>query len=1364
MTRNTQLLSQFTNRYSLSKTLRFELRPIGKTLDNMREHLKWDKELQTFMLDQAIVDAYQVLKPVFDSLHEEFITKSLENDEAKNISFAEYFDNYKKILNETDKDEKRRLEKTLDEEEKKLRGLFAAIYKVQGENLKNQVGDDENGKPILKGDSYKVLAEAGILKYIKSIIDNFAKMNLKTHEEITYKVNPDKRLSDEEKNKLKENRFLVEKSDLEKALGTTAEKGVFEGFYTYLTGFNQNRENYYVTKEDKKTAVASRIVGENLPKFCDNALDFIKRKDEYEYSLQFLEDNDITTYNKDGNKLYQIEAELFEIAYFNNCLSQKGIEDYNKKIGNANFIINLLNQRQGEKNKKLLSFKNLYKQIGCGEKREYIPNIKNDGELKKVLDDVVNKGEKFFNAILQVENGFKNLLLQLDDFQGVYWSDKALNTISSKYFASWDNLKELLKDSKIFRMEKDEIKIPQTFKLSDLFAVLDNEGTPFKEIFKDNNDAKQEIIKGSDKNSIKLLKMIFVDIEANQKVFKQQQDWIASPGLRKDGFYKEDENTQKIKVFLDTILYSNQILKYFKTRKIESKSPNTEIYGLLDKIFDTENKGLSNPTYQYDLVRNYLTQKPTAEVNKLKLNFENSSLAVGWDENKIKNNYCIIVKDTSDNKYLAILTPQNKGFFNREIIDGKGRNKTISKNPLYNIDGDFYEKMEYKQIATPTGVGGFVRKCANTAQQYGWICPKDCLNNEGKIIIKNDEAASNLVKIIDCYKDFFIKYEKDGFKYKDYNFVFKDSDKYQTLNDFFGEVEKQGYKLGFPEDARINKTILDKAVEEGKLYLFEIRNKDNNLKQIGGEKKEGYKNLHTIYWNEVFRNKQDKPKLNGKAEIFYRPAVRQLQNELDKKSDKKLWKKDKCGMEVLDHKRFAREKFVFHCNLILNYHQPDGKYIKLNQDINKALIANDNNICFIGIDRGEKHLAYYSVVNQKGEILEQDSLNIKLNKPIKAEKWFEDKTKGENDENRWEKKIVDCYDYNDLLDARASNRDKARKSWTTIGTIKELKEGYISQVVRMIVNLAIYKDIEKKEFREVPAYIVLENLNIGFKRGRQKIEKQVYQKLELALAKKLNFLVDKSAEDSDIGSVYNALQLTPANFTDIEKARQFGIMLYVRANYTSQTDPITGWRKTIYFKSSRNEDLKKEMCDRFGEIGFDGRDYYFVCNKDEKTIKDWTLWSGKEGIGLERFRWNNQTQQIEQKHIIEALEKVFGKQTKVTKNLQDKITENNVKDLKFAIDLIQQIRNTGIDKGDNDFLLSPVRNKDGNHFDSRKSGAVVTNGDANGAYNIARKGIMSFERIKENPENPKLYIEDQEWDMYLFDKESWKKQRPAISS
>jgi len=89
------IFKEFTNQYELSKTLRFELKPIGETLDNMKNHLKYDKKLQTFMKDQDIENTYQALKPIIDDIHEEFINASLESQKAKGIDFSEYLKFYK---------------------------------------------------------------------------------------------------------------------------------------------------------------------------------------------------------------------------------------------------------------------------------------------------------------------------------------------------------------------------------------------------------------------------------------------------------------------------------------------------------------------------------------------------------------------------------------------------------------------------------------------------------------------------------------------------------------------------------------------------------------------------------------------------------------------------------------------------------------------------------------------------------------------------------------------------------------------------------------------------------------------------------------------------------------------------------------------------------------------------------------------------------------------------------------------------------------------------------------------------------------------------------------------------------------------
>ena len=60
--------------------------------------------------------------------------------------------------------------------------------------------------------------------------------------------------------------------------------------------------------------------------------------------------------------------------------------------------------------------------------------------------------------------------------------------------------------------------------------------------------------------------------------------------------------------------------------------------------------------------------------------------------------------------------------------------------------------------------------------------------------------------------------------------------------------------------------------------------------------------------------------------------------------------------------------------------------------------------------------------------------------------------------------------YHSLLDEREKEREKARKSWGTIEKIKDLKAGYLSQVVHKIVTLMF----------KYNAIIVFEDLNFGF--------------------------------------------------------------------------------------------------------------------------------------------------------------------------------------------------------------------------------------------------------------------------------------------
>jgi CRISPR-associated protein Cpf1 len=61
-----------TNLYSLSKTLRFELKPIGKTADLVRQS-------DFFVKDQQKAAAYPLLKNKMDDIHRDYIEQSLSS-------------------------------------------------------------------------------------------------------------------------------------------------------------------------------------------------------------------------------------------------------------------------------------------------------------------------------------------------------------------------------------------------------------------------------------------------------------------------------------------------------------------------------------------------------------------------------------------------------------------------------------------------------------------------------------------------------------------------------------------------------------------------------------------------------------------------------------------------------------------------------------------------------------------------------------------------------------------------------------------------------------------------------------------------------------------------------------------------------------------------------------------------------------------------------------------------------------------------------------------------------------------------------------------------------------------------------------
>ena len=118
----------------------------------------------------------------------------------------------------------------------------------------------------------------------------------------------------------------------------------------------------------------------------------------------------------------------------------------------------------------------------------------------------------------------------------------------------------------------------------------------------------------------------------------------------------------------------------------------------------------------------------------------------------------------------------------------------------------------------------------------------------------------------------------------------------------------------------------------------------------------------------------------------------------------------------------------------------------------------------------------------------------------------------------------------------------------------------------------------------------------------------------------------------------------------------------------------------------------------------------------------------------------------------EACKKLFSEYAiNIKGNLIDAVysqTDSQVfKNLMGLMKLLLQMRNSKTNS-EVDYLLSPVADEQGHFFDSREGiENLPNNADANGAYNIARKGLWAIRKIQDTPEEEKLSlaVTNKEW-------------------
>ena len=1240
-------MKDLTGQYSLSKTLRFELKPIGKTLEHIEQ-----KGLLT--QDEQRAEEYEQMKGIIDRYHKAFITMCLRNCKIKVNNTDDELDSleeYSSLLSKSKRD--------ADDEDK--------LEKIK-ENLRKQIVN-----AFKSGNTYG---------------DLFKKELIKNHL-------PDFVTDEEEKQ-------VVEH---------------FCNFTTYFTGFHDNRKNMY-SDEAKSTAIAYRLIHENFPRFFDNICSFAKIS-ESEVANRFPEIESAFSLYLNVEHI----ADMFHVDYFPVVLTQEQIDVYNNIIGGKteedgtkiqgiNEYINLYNQHHPDV--KLPFLKPLYKMILSDKVAlSWLPEeFENDEEMLTAIND-------FYKSVQPVifgddENCIRHLLTNIAEYNTdhIYISnDLGLTGISQQLFDQYSIFEDAIKDELRRNVKqtpkekrnpelleeriKNLFKKEKSFSISYLDSLIKDKGEDTIESYY----AKLGAFDRDGKQTVNLLTQIEMAYIAAKEVLDGKYNNIN----------QSEEATKYIKDLLDAFKSLQHYIKPLLGSGEEAEKDNVFSSQLLNVW-----EALDVVTPLYNKVRNWLTRKPYS-TKKIKLNFENAQLLGGWDMNK-EADYASVLLRKNNQYYLAIMDKKHNHAFDIETLPS---------------DGACFEKIDYKLLP---GANKMLPKVFFSKSRINEFAPSTDIQIAYRQETHKKGKNFNLAdchRLIDFFKQSIAKHED----WSKFPFHFSDTSTYEDISGFYREVEQQGYTIGF---RKISESYIYRLVDEGKLYLFQIWNKDFS------DYSKGTPNMHTLYWKALFdkANLADVVyKLNGQAEVFYRKRSLQKENTTVHKALQPIKNKNTQNekststfdYDIVKDRRYTVDKFHFHVPITINF-KSSGRP-NINEHV-LDIIRHHGIEHVIGIDRGERHLLYLSLIDLKGRIIKQMTLN-----EIKQQ------TGGNYGTN-----------YKELLAAREGDRAEARRNWKKIENIKDLKAGYLSQVVHVIAQMMV----------EYNAIVVLEDLNMGFMRGRQKIERSVYEQFEHMLIDKLNFYVDKKKEACAPGGLLHGLQLANKFESFNKLGKQSGCLFYVPAWNTSKIDPVTGF---VNMLDARYESVEssRRFFSRFDVIRYNEEKNWFEFTFDynnfhaklDGTKTQWTLCT--YGSRIKTFRNPAKLNQWDNEEVVltDEFKKVFANAgINIHGNLKEAICSlakrEHLEPLMHLMKLLLQLRNSKTNS-EVDYMLSPVA-ENGVFYDSRScNGNLPIDADANGAYNIARKGLWVLRQIQDSKPGDKLNLalSNKEWLRFVQEKSNF---------
>jgi len=267
-------MDNFVGKYALSKTLRFELKPIGEMAEKI-EDFKNKTIASIVEQDKKRAQDYKKIKKIIDDYHRYFIEQVLGQEILTDGDIQNAFDSYVSFRGSKDDGKKKQYQAI----QKILRTKIAKAFKEQSDKYCLFDAGLLNEKGTGKGKTKGIL-----WLWLKYRLDN-------------------KQINQ------------AEFEEAEKLIKS------FDRFSTYFTGFNQNRANIY-SAEEQQTAISYRIVHDNMVKHFNNCLSF-----------EAIQQN-----RKDLAEQLKDYEGIFTRTAFKGYLGQTGIDGYNEKIGHKSTL------------------------------------------------------------------------------------------------------------------------------------------------------------------------------------------------------------------------------------------------------------------------------------------------------------------------------------------------------------------------------------------------------------------------------------------------------------------------------------------------------------------------------------------------------------------------------------------------------------------------------------------------------------------------------------------------------------------------------------------------------------------------------------------------------------------------------------------------------------------------------------------------------------------------------------------------------------------------------------------------------------------------------------------------------------------